>query len=182
VSSVLTRRRTTTLLAAGLLPFALTACGSGLHAETYQERTVEDASNHDLGPLALRDVGIEPPPDAQLNLPAGSDATVHLAIANSVTQADQLVQVTTPAAASAELVDRTGATATSIPVPPAGLVTPSDFSVRLKGLTRAVMPGMYVDMTFVFQNAGRATFQVPVRVYPSPIPRPVESASSSSEH
>jgi copper(I)-binding protein len=182
VSSVLTRRRTT-LLAAGLLPLALTACGSGLNAETYRERTAIDAANADVGAIALRDVAIEPPPAGQPNLPAGSDATARLALANNTNQPDELVQVTSPDAASVELVDKTGKTATSIPIPASGLVGPADFSVRLKGLTRTLWPASYVEMTFVFQKNGRTTLPVPVRVYSSPAPRPAHSeGGTGSEH
>ena len=46
-----------------------------------------------------------------------------------------------------------------------------DFGIVLRGLTKPLRPGMYVDVTVTFQNNGRATLHVPVAVYDTPVPR-----------
>jgi copper(I)-binding protein len=178
---VTTVRRTTTLLAAALLPFALSACGVGLDPQTYRERTTQDASNTQLGDLALRNVAIQPPAAGQNELAAGSDAQLTLAIVSTSAEADTLTSVTTPAAASTQLVDGSGHGVSTVTVPANGTAGYGDFGVVLRGLTKALRPGMYVDVTFAFQNNGRATFQVPVKVWDQPVPRDSYAPKTVSE-
>ena len=54
-------RRFATVLAAGLLPLALTACGSSQTPNTYEERPTVDAANASMGDLEVRNLHIEPP-------------------------------------------------------------------------------------------------------------------------
>jgi copper(I)-binding protein len=164
-------RRTTTLLAAGLLPLALTACGVGLDPQTYKERTTQDAINAQVGALALRNVGIEPPAAGQLELGVGKDAQLTMAIVNPADTKDTLTAAASPAAASTELVDGTGHAVTSVDVPAHGSIESPQFGVVLRGLTKALRPGIYVEVTLVFANNGRAKLSVPVRLYPAPVPR-----------
>lgn len=176
------RRRTSALLAAGLLPLALaaTACGSGLHAQTYAERTTEDATNTTFGDLALRDVAIQPPQNGAAELSAGADALATMTIGNRGDQPDRLVQVTSPAAASVDLIDASGHATSSIEIPARGSVGQADFSLALRSLGSALRPAQYVEMTFVFEKNGRTTFQVPVRLYSTPVPRASFSPKSSA--
>ena len=174
-------RRTTTLLAAALLPLAVTACGVNQDPQTYRARSTQDATNADLGELALRDVAIQPPAAGTRDLPAGSDALVSLTVISTSAQPDQLVSVSSPAAAAVELVDGTGHTMPGLTVPGQGSLGPSDFGLVLRGLTAALTPGRYVDMTFVFQRNGRRTGHVPVKVYDSPLPRDSFSAKPATE-
>lgn len=174
-------RRTSALLAAGLLPLALTAtaCGSGLHAQTYQERTTQDAANASAGDLALRNVGILPPENGAPELAAGSDALATLTIGNPGGVADRLVQVTTPGAASVDLIDASGHPTQSIDVPAQSTVGAEDFSLALRGLTKSLRPGQYVELTFVFDKNGRSTVNVPVKLYTEPVPRDSFSPKSA---
>jgi copper(I)-binding protein len=174
-------RRTTTLLAAAVLPLALSACGVGLDPQTYRERTTQDATNTQLGDLALRNVAIQPPAQGQTELAAGGDAQLTLAVVSSSSQADTLTSVSTPAAASVQLVDGSGHPVQTVTVPGNGTAGYGDFGVVLRGLTKALRPGMYVDVTFAFQNAGRATLQVPVKVWDSPLPRDSFAPKTVSE-
>lgn len=164
-------RRTTTLLAAALLPLALSACGAALDPQTYRERTTQDATNTQVGALALRNVAIEPPAAGQAELAVGADALATLAVVSTSTEKDTLVSVSSAAASATELVDGTGHAVPSVEIPANGTAGSGDFGVVLRGLTKALRPGMYVDLTFTFQNNGRATLHVPVAVYDNPVPR-----------
>lgn len=174
-------RRTTTLLAAALLPLAVTACGVNQDPQTYRARSTQDATNVDLGELALRDVAIQPPSAGSRDLRAGSDALVTLSVVSASAQPDQLLSASSPAAASVELVDGTGHAMTALSVPGTGSLSPSDFGLVLHGLTAALTPGMYVDLTFVFQRNGRRTVHVPVKLYDSPVPRDSFSPQPATE-
>ena len=175
------RRRTTTLLAAAVLPFALTACGVGLDPQTYRERTTQDASNISLGDLVLRNVAIAPPGAGAGELAAGSDAQVTLAVVSTSSDPDTLVSVSTPGATSAGFVDGTGHPVQTVTVPANGTAGYGDFGVVLRGLTTALRPGMYIDMTFAFQQHGKVTFKVPVKVYDNPLPRASFSSKPAAE-
>ncbi|MDT7540068.1 MAG: periplasmic copper chaperone [Actinomycetota bacterium] len=164
-------RRTTTLLAAGLLPLALTACGVGLDPQTYRERTTQDATNAQAGALALRDVAIQPPAAGQSELGVGTDAQLTMAIVNATGDKDTLTGVSSPAASSAKLVDGSGHEVTSVDIPAKGSAEPGDFGVVLIGLTKALRPGVYVDVTFSFATNGKLTLSVPVKLYDHPVPR-----------
>jgi copper(I)-binding protein len=164
-------RRTTILLAATVLPLVLTSCGVGLDPLSYRERTTQDATNANVGDLALRDVAIQPPAAGQSELGVGKDAQLTLAIVSVGKDADTLTSVTTPAASSTELVDGSGHAVTSVDIAALGSLGIGDFGVVLRGLTKALRPGMYADVTFAFAKNGRVTLQVPVKVYDNPVPR-----------
>jgi copper(I)-binding protein len=179
-------RRTTTILTTGLLSMALTACGVGLDPQTYRERTTQDASNTQVGALALRNVAIEPPAGGALEHALGKDALVTMAVVSVAEEPDTLTSVTTAAASSAELVDGTGKAVSTVTVPALGSIAEQDFGVVLKGLTKPLRPGMYVDVTFAFAKNGRATFPVPVRLYAEPVSRddyaPKHADEAEAEH
>jgi copper(I)-binding protein len=175
------RARTTTLLAAALLPLALSACGVGLDPQTYRERSTQDAVNANVGDLALRDVAILPPAAGQAELAPGQDALVSLTVVSLSQDKDSLVSVTTSAASSVELVDGTGHPLTSLDVPALASVGPTDFGLVLHGLTQALRPGRYIDLTFTFDRNGRRTVSVPVKVYDTPLPRASFTAKPGNE-
>ena len=162
-------RRTTTLLAAGLLPLALTACGVGLDPQTYRERTTQDATNVQVGGLALRNIAIQPPPEGQLEIGVGKDAQLTLSVVNPGGEKDTLTGVSTPAASATKLVDGSGHEVTSVEIPAEGAA--DGFGVVLVGLTKALRPAMYVDVTFTFATNGRLKVSVPMKVYDNPVPR-----------
>jgi copper(I)-binding protein len=169
-------RRTTTLLAAAVVPLALTACGVGLDPQTYRERSTQDATNATVGDLALRNVAIAPPATGQAELGIGTDAHLTLAVVSVSSTPDRLLSVSSPAASSTELVDSSGRPVTTVDIPANGTAGFGDFGVVLRGLTKAMRPGRYVEVTFTFNRNGRATLQVPVKVYDTPVPRESFSA------
>jgi len=152
------RARRTTLLAIVVLPLALTGCGVGLDPQTYRERTSQDASNISLGDLALRNVAIAPPDAGAAEFARGADAQLTLAVVSTSGDPDTLVAVSTPAATAAGFVDASGHAVPSVSIPANGTAGYGDFGVVLRGLTRPLRPGMYVDMTFRFQqHLGKVT-------------------------
>jgi copper(I)-binding protein len=165
-------RRLVTVLAAGLLPIALTACGSGKSPETYRERPTVDAARASMGDLEVRGVHVAPPTGGAAELAVGEDADVTMAVVNVGEAPDRLVEVTSDAATSVEILDKSGATTDHVDIPGLGAVGAQDFSVRLTGLTRPLRPGESVPVTIAFTRAGRKTLSVPVAAYTSPVPRP----------
>lgn len=154
--SALTRPAAALLV--GALSLGLSACGAGFQANTYDARNLDDATNTDVGSIAVRNVFLESPDEGALH-PAGSDATLQLAVANNGGTPDQLVEVSTDAAASAQLV-RNGRPLTSVELP-AGVSDP-DLEVELTGLTRDLRSGEYLMVTVQFEVNGSKTFTVPV--------------------
>jgi copper(I)-binding protein len=166
------------LLAATLVPLALaTACGSGLHAQTYEERTTQDATNQNIGQLALRDVAILPPENGASELALGKDALATLTVVNQSKDADTLVSVSSPGATSVDLVDSSGHVVPSVQIPALGSAGPQEFSLALRGLVKPLRPGMYVDVSFTFEKNGSSHFLVPVKVFDNPVPRVEKSAA-----
>jgi copper(I)-binding protein len=168
VSTVFARRMP---LLAAVLPLALaTACGSGLNAQVYEERTTQDATNQDIGALALRNVAILPP-ESGIELPMGKDALATLTVVNTGEEPDTLLSVSTPAASSVDLIDPSGHPVPTVQIPALGSAGPLEFSLAVRSLTKPLRPGMYIDMTFTFEKNGRSHFLVPVKVFDKPLPR-----------
>lgn len=143
-----------------LLALALTGCGATLDAQTYQERNQADASNTAVGTLSLRGISVEPAGDDRTH-EAGGDAEVTMVLTNADDEADTLLEVTTPAAESVELlVD--GEQEDSIEVP--ALASTQDLAaLRLVSLTEELREGEYTTLTFRFERAGSIDVPVPVR-------------------
>ena len=166
------RRRLATSLLTGSLVLAVTACGAGRDPETYRARPTVDAALASVGELELRNVTIVPPADGEPEIGVGKDAVTTLSIINLGERPDRLVQVSSPAATSVELLDSEGTVATSVDVGKLAALGPEDFSLTLRGLTAGLRPGQSIELTFTFANNGRKTLLVPVGVYTSPVPAP----------
>jgi len=168
-------RRLVPLLAAGLLPLALTACGAGRSPDTYEQRPTVDAAQASMGDLQVRNVHVLAPTGDAAELAVGEDATVTMSIVDVGEAPDQLTEVASDAATTVQLLDKAGDPTDQVRIPGLGAVGEQDFSVRLGGLTRALRPGQQVPLTLTFTRAGRKTLSVPVMVYSSPVPRPTEN-------
>jgi copper(I)-binding protein len=179
---VSTLRRPLTALrlpaAGAVLALALTGCGATLDAQTYQERSQSDATNTAVGTIALRGLSIESG-GADRTLSAGDDAEVFLVLTNDDDEDDTLVEVTTPAAESVELlVD--GEESDGIEVPRLGS-TGDSATLRLVGLTEDLREGEYTTMTFRFERNGTLD-EVPVPVRTSGrTDRPVYTGGEGEE-
>lgn len=150
-------RRLATGLLAAATAVSVSACGASRDAQTYQERTVADASNAATGVLALRNIAVEAPDDELYEV--GDDASVVLTVTNASEQEDRLVEVTSSVAD--EVVVLAGGQERDLVVP--GLGSTGDFvELELRGLTRALRPGQYVDLTFRFADNGTVEVSAPV--------------------
>jgi copper(I)-binding protein len=153
-------RRGTAVLVAGVLPLALSACGAGRDAQTYQERSQADASNTAVGALALRGVAILPPEDGR-TYAAGDDAEAVFVVTNNDDEPDTLVEVTAEGVESVEvLVDGDPG---ELEVPALGSTEESG-SLRLVSLEEELSEGQYITMTFRFEDNGTVEVPVPVAV------------------
>lgn len=153
----------------------LAGCGAGQTAQTASQVAAVDGTNADLGALALRDVLIPYPEDHNGTYPSGSDVPVQLTLINQTTNTDTLVSLSTPAARQVLLEGTTTLLAgTSVSTvtdhgdpttPTAAPVSPLDLGevrVVLIDLVRPLRPGLNIELTFVFRNAGPVTLSVPM--------------------
>ena len=149
----------TALLSAALL----SACGTGLHARTYQEIGRQDGAAADLGGstgIAVRHLHVTPPPSGSAHT-AGGTAFVTGGLVNNGTSADALVSASSDVSGAVTLlVD--GTPTTEVAIPRLG-AAPSTWAIALSDLTRGVPAATYVSVTLEFQRAGRVTLQVPVQ-------------------
>lgn len=152
--------------AAGLLALLLVAgCGSGLRPQTYQERSVADATNDAIGAIAVRNLAVSAPASGTAH-PAGGSAPVIVTLVNQGGEPDTLLSATTPAARS---VTVTGPT----PQLQVGRLASADPAYRLvlQGLTKPLATGTYIEMTLMFQRNGSKSLLVPVQVKPEQVAR-----------
>lgn len=152
----------TTRLATGLLALAtavsVSACGASLDAQTYQERNNAESTNAAVGSLSLRNVAVEAP-ESEEGYEVGEDVTVVLTVINASPEEDRLVEVTSSAAD--EVVVVAGGSEREMVVPPLGS-TGSFITLELRGLSRPLRPGEYVDLTFRFASNGTTELLAPV--------------------
>lgn len=170
----------------------LGGCGAGTVTQTDGQVAAIDGASTDVGGIALRDVLVPYPEDADGVYPAGSDVTVQLTIVNQGDSADTLMSVRSPAAgrvlvegtptipAGMSLASRgeseqetaqtttptttaaPGTTPTPATTGPAGPLDVGEVRIVLAGTTRDLRPGQNVELTFVFRNAGTVTLPVPM--------------------
>jgi copper(I)-binding protein len=152
--------RTAALLAVPTL--ALTGCGAGFEAQTYQQRVLADSANAAAGSVAVRGVSVLPGDDGMLE--AGDDAEVVLTLTNEGQEDDRLVDVSSPLADSVDIVDvESGRTASSLRLPAFG-TTGSRNGLVLRSLSEDLRSGEYAELTLRFERGGELTLSVPVAV------------------
>jgi copper(I)-binding protein len=150
------RWRPFAVLLAALLCGTLTGCYASQNAQTARETPDTPGVDGAVGMMVLDDVYLE----TAGTVPAGGSVALRGAFTDEAVQPDRLVAVTTPVAASVELLAPDGTVATDgIEVPAEGQVEAATGSVliRLTGLTRALSPGAIVAVTFEFATAGSVT-------------------------
>jgi copper(I)-binding protein len=153
-----TSRRIATGLLAVATAMSVSACGTSLDAQTYQERTNAESTNTAVGQLAIRGVAVQPPRSDE-GYEVGDDAVVSITVTNAGPDADRLVEVTSSAAR--EVVVLAGDDEGDLVVPPLG--STGDFvTLELRGLTRALRPGEYVDLSLRFADNGTTDLVAPV--------------------
>jgi copper(I)-binding protein len=154
---VTTRRLGTGLLAVATA-LSVSACGAGLDAQTYQQRIQAETSDASVGQLALRNIGVQAPSEGAV-YEVGDDATAIITVTNSGDEPDTLVEVTSSAAS--EVVVLAGGEERDLVVPGRG--STGDFvTLELRGLTRPLRTGEYVDLTFRFEDNGSTQVLAPI--------------------
>lgn len=145
-----------------VLGLALTACGANFQAQTYQERTVADGTNTAVGAIAVRNVHVLPPLDGTDVHAAGSDALVGFVLTNDGPEDDRLVEISSPAAASVELVqgDELVPIEGGLDLPRLS-TTGVQVGAVLKGLTEDLRTGEFVQITMRFERNGAVDVQAP---------------------
>lgn len=151
--------RLVNVAAAAVCAAALSACGTGLQAQTYKEVGRQDGATADLGGLAVRNLYVVAPSDGSV-LATGSQAMLTGTFVNAGSADDSLTTLSTDVAGAVSLtVD--GAPATAVAVPAGG--RSGSWTAVLDGLTKDLRAGQYISVTLNFAGAGRTTVQVPVR-------------------
>lgn len=144
----------------GALTLALTGCGAGFSAQTYQERTVSDGNNAAIGAIAIRNIAVLPGDGGVVA--AGSAAMVRMTLVNDGGEDDALVSATSPAAASVDITGGTsGGTVAQVPIPRLG-TTGNTAGLVLRGVKQELRSGSTVPVTLRFQRNGEITVDVPV--------------------
>lgn len=141
------------------LTLVLTGCGANFQAQTYQERTVADATNVAVGAIAVRNLGVVPPESGEL-YEAGDDAEVRVTLTNDGPEPDQLVEVTSPDAREVVFTED-GDDVSEVDLPRLG-TTGGLVGLRLEGLTEDLRPGDFVTLTLRFERNGEITTSAPV--------------------
>ena len=149
--------------AAALLLVA--GCGSGQRAQTYQERSVAEATNTAIGSIAVRGIAVAAPQEGT-SYPAGSTAPVTLTLVNQGAEPDVLTSATTPAATSVQVMGPTP----QLTVPGLGTSDPT-YTLQLTGITQELATSQYIELALAFQRNGSGTMLVPVQVTPEQVAR-----------
>ena len=137
----------------------LTGCGAGFQPLTYEERNSSSATELEVGVLEIRNLAVEAPEEFAHE--AGETVEVTIAVTNTSAEADELVEVSTDAAASVEL-EQEGREVSAIEVPAEGTLM-EEATITLVETTRPLRAGEYVELTLRFANNGSETVLVPVR-------------------
>ncbi|HEY6423247.1 MAG TPA: hypothetical protein VIY28_08410 [Pseudonocardiaceae bacterium] len=156
---------------------AVAGCGAGQITQTDRQVAAVDGAYGDVGKnIALRNVLIPYPHNAQGVYPAGSSVPVMLTIINQGELPDELIAVTTPTVGQVLVMGTT-----TIP-PGSSVASISDSTSTFKptsplvvGELRIVLntnqplhAGLNTPITFVFRNAGQLTLPVPMAAHPDP--------------
>lgn len=173
------------LLAGALAVMILVGCGGeGRYGDDgFVPRGTVSGASGDVGSRKLRDAVLGDP-GVEAEFPGydqGEDALLLVTIVNSGDTADELVAVTTDAAAEVTVEGATtipaSGSVSSIPdadnplpapasaVPPRPVGNPIDgaeLRIVLGDLTREIPPGIPTFVTFGFREAGEVTLRVPV--------------------
>jgi copper(I)-binding protein len=151
------RRHTARLLVLSAALLLLAGCGRWDVA-----RPNPPGTNDRVGDLLVRYVHIaEPQGDSPHAV--GSDVPMFAWLYNAGSTDDRLTDVTTPVAGDVVLAAGTGGLPTTVPAHGMLLLRPGEDQLVLRGLRRPLRGGDWVDMTLVFEHAGRLALSVQVQ-------------------
>ncbi|HEX8008084.1 MAG TPA: copper chaperone PCu(A)C [Trebonia sp.] len=158
----------------------LAGCEAGLNAPTLQFHAASGGAYTTFNGIAINDVFVLGAPSG--SVPAGSSASMFLALFNNGTSADKLVSVTAPGAATN--VELTGG-GINVPASSSVNLTGPSPSIVLSNLTKPLPSGGSIPVTLDFQHAGAVIIQVPVQprafeysTFSPPPPSPTASPST----
>ncbi len=183
-------RRACAIAAAAAIPL-LAGCEAGLNAPVlHWHSPVAGASKSvpaatGLGFIAIRNVFVLGAP-LNASLPAGSSASVFLALVNTGAR-DRLVSMSAPGTASSVTLPAGGVT---LERSRTVLLTGPQPDVLLNDLTHTLVSGVNIRLVLRFQNAGAVTLFVPVipkatyyaTYSPAPSPTPTPAATKKHRH
>jgi periplasmic copper chaperone A len=150
--------RRLTFGALALMIPALAGCEAGLNAPTLEYHAASAGAHTVFNGISINNVFVLGAPSGS-SVPAGSSASMFLALFNNGTNADKLVSISAPGSA------------TSVKVTGGGVDVPASSSVNLTGpqpsvvlshLTKPLASGGSISVVLDFQHAGAVTLQVPV--------------------
>jgi copper(I)-binding protein len=139
----------------------LAACDAGQQASTATESPDVIGVHGGVGDVVLDDVFI----DGSATVATGASIPLRGALTDDGPAADRLLSVSTPAAASVELLGANGQPSTGgIPIPAYGQVDAVHGSPQmlLVDVASPIGPVALVPVTFTFADAGSVTLDVPV--------------------
>jgi len=144
---------------------AVTGCSAGQVTQTSTQVATVNGSSANVGQLALRDIRILYPSGG--TYAAGSTAQLVLAVANQGLAEDTLIEVTGEFFDDAAVpTDDAGDEASvEVGVPAQGILqfgTTEFPSIELSDLSEEISVSEIVSLTFVFEQAGEVTVEVPV--------------------
>ena len=152
-------------------PVALSACSAGQVTQTATQERDKTGAMAQVGDLTIRQVQFLSPRGGFYE--RGDDAELQLAVVNTGTEADTLVDVSGEGFRDVEFDDGTTAGAGSssgssssadgIEIPGDSAVFVGDeLTVTLTDLDDALTTGQYLELTLTFENAGEFTLPVTV--------------------
>jgi copper(I)-binding protein len=179
---------------------AVAGCSAGQVTQTSNQVAAVNGGSGAVRNIGVEDAQLTFPA-GQSFYPAGASAPLQTILVNNGTQDDRLIKVSSPYAASAQISGDTNlpgdtslnaygippaspqqptspgeAAPSSSPAPASGTTSPAaphTVDITLTGLTQQIGPGVTIPVTFVFQQAGPVTVQVPIGA--DKMPRPNQS-------
>ena len=161
---------------------ALAGCEAGFNAPTLQFHPASGGlyTTPSSNGISINDAFVLGAPSG--SVPAGSSASMFLALFNNGANADKLVSVTAPGAAASVKIAGGGV---NVPASSSVNMTGPSPSIVLSNLTKPLPSSGSVSVTLYFQHAGAVTLQVPVQprafeysTFSPPPPSPSASPST----
>jgi copper(I)-binding protein len=150
----------------------LTGCAAGQQVQTLKVRGANDGTNIGIGDIAVRGVGVMPPPSGTA-YKKGSSAKLSVVLVNVGRTPDTLTSVTSSAFTGWSTSSSSGTSSShQVSVPANSRVSfgvPDSKSVlTVSGLAASLYPGQSINIRFTFAKAGSVTVATPVQLTPSP--------------
>jgi copper(I)-binding protein len=181
-SSGKTVARRLTFGALALMIPVLAGCEAGTNAPTLEFHAASAGAHTVFNGISINNAFVLGAPSGS-SVPAGSSASMFLALFNNGTSADKLVSISAPG--SAATVKLTGG-GVNIPASTAVNLTGPQPSVVLSDLAKPLSSGAAISVVLNFQHAGAVTIQVPVEpdsfyyaTYSPPPPTPSARPSTA---